>query len=259
MNANVFSNALGNVNEKYITEAMNYVPNKKKSWIKWGAMVACFALVVAIGIPVFNYLFSLQSGGPLPGDVHSDNPILPGDNPEASGDPVTPNTNEITYRSISADWPFYQNVQDLVDKSTLIVLGNVTSISFEVLDTRTARPATNETAEHNRSLYTLYEIDIIEQYKGNPVYTTQVRVLGGMKDIYLEEQAAVLGEDIKNGIPILENTPAINIGETYLFVLYQYEDTAPTLLNLEQSVFDLDSEENQSSLISAESIISHFN
>lgn len=49
MNAAQFSNALGKVNDKYIVEAVTYEHKKKSGRLKWGAVAACFmVLVVAI-------------------------------------------------------------------------------------------------------------------------------------------------------------------------------------------------------------------
>lgn len=168
--------------------------------------------------------------------------------------------NEITYSRIKADWHIYQDAQELVEASVLVVLGKVTGISFQVLDQRTALLPTEKTEEWNRSLYTMYDIDIITMYKGSPIKSTQVRMIGGLKDSYLEEQVAVLGKDIEKGIPLMEDMPEIKIGETYLFALYQYEDTAPTLLNLEQSVFDLHEldKKDRFSFISVKDVISYF-
>ena len=51
MNAAQFSSALGKVNDKYIMEAITYKQKKKSGWLKWGAIAACFAVILAIGIP----------------------------------------------------------------------------------------------------------------------------------------------------------------------------------------------------------------
>lgn len=174
--------------------------------------------------------------------------------------PQTSPADEITYQTISADWPFYEDIQDLVEHSTLIVAGTITDISFQLLDARTALPVTGETEERYRCLYTMYTIDVTERYKGDPIESTQVRIIGGRENDYLEEQTTALGDDIKNGIPLLENMPELKIGETYLFALYQYEDTAPTPVNLTQGILCLNHSglQDQSSPISAETIRSYF-
>lgn len=171
--------------------------------------------------------------------------------------------NNITYSTISAEWASYQDAQSLIQDSNLVLLGTVKDISFQILDIRTARPVTDETDEWNICLYTIYDIDIIEQYKGNWVgESTQIRMLGGLKDVNLVEQVTLLNENdlVSNEIPILTDMPPINIGETYLFVLYQYEDTIPTLLNLNQSVFSLESTtfEAEASCVSVKDIVSYF-
>ena len=47
MTTKKFSNALGNIDESYVDEAANYTVKKKSNaWLKWGAIAACFCLVV---------------------------------------------------------------------------------------------------------------------------------------------------------------------------------------------------------------------
>lgn len=47
MNAKKFSEALGNVRDEYVSEAIAYQSKRKnRSWIKWGAMAACLCLAV---------------------------------------------------------------------------------------------------------------------------------------------------------------------------------------------------------------------
>lgn len=55
MNDKKFSDAMSEVDSKYVEEAINYKRTKKKpSWMKWGAMAACFVLGLAIGIPMLK-------------------------------------------------------------------------------------------------------------------------------------------------------------------------------------------------------------
>lgn len=234
--------ALGQVDEAYIEEAAPAErADKKRGWIKWGAIAACVALAAVIAIPVLRPA------------SHS----LSEKDPEVSDGPAAFDPDEITYTIISADWPYYPDVPSLVDQSSLILLGKVTGVTFEMLDMRTARPPSEETVR--QELYTVYEIEVIEQYKGAPAGTTQMRVPGGLEGVYLEEQAAALGQTIEDGIPVWEGMPEIRIGETYLFVLYQFDEkTAPTLLNPTQSVLSLENETDPSAPVSAKKILSYF-
>ena len=51
MTAKRFSNALGNIGESYIHEAVTYTPKRKKNtWVKWVSIAACLSLIVMGGI-----------------------------------------------------------------------------------------------------------------------------------------------------------------------------------------------------------------
>ena len=57
MNAKKFSDAMSELDNKYIDEALNYKKKVKKPiWIKWGAMVASLLLVFSYGsLPMSCY------------------------------------------------------------------------------------------------------------------------------------------------------------------------------------------------------------
>ena len=76
MNAKKFSNAMSELDTKYVDEALNYKKKAKKPrWIKWGAMVACFAVIVVTAVSILpNYL---NQQGVAPPD---NSPIMPSDN-----------------------------------------------------------------------------------------------------------------------------------------------------------------------------------
>lgn len=149
---------------------------------------------------------------------------------------------EVHYRTMKADWPTYSNVQELVDKANIVFTGRITGISFDVLDLETGLPATEETEIRHRDLYTIYTIETIDQYKGTVEGSSQVRILGGIKEYRTDEQMSLMSEmEVQgSGIPILEGSVSYTIGKTYLFVLNQFEATASTILNLDQSVYSLD-------------------
>ncbi len=51
MTTRKFSNALGNIGENYINEAVSYTPKRKKNtWVKWVSMAACLSLIIAGGL-----------------------------------------------------------------------------------------------------------------------------------------------------------------------------------------------------------------
>ena len=54
-----FSSALGNIGEKYINEAIIYsAKSNKKSWVKWGAIAACFCLMLISFTVVLPHIIS---------------------------------------------------------------------------------------------------------------------------------------------------------------------------------------------------------
>ena len=58
MTVKKFSNALGNIDEKYINEAVTYVQKRKKNiWVKWISVAACLSLVVMCGL-FYNLFYS---------------------------------------------------------------------------------------------------------------------------------------------------------------------------------------------------------
>ncbi len=57
MTTKKFSNALGNIGENYINEAVSYTPKRKKNtWAKWASMAACLSLIIAGGF--FGNIFN---------------------------------------------------------------------------------------------------------------------------------------------------------------------------------------------------------
>ena len=53
MNAKKFSDAMSELDTKYVDEALNYKKKAKKpGWVKWGAMAACFAVIAVLGVGV---------------------------------------------------------------------------------------------------------------------------------------------------------------------------------------------------------------
>lgn len=54
MNIKKFSEAMGEIDSKYVEKALNYQPNQKKQiWVKWGAIAACLAIMVYAGTRKF--------------------------------------------------------------------------------------------------------------------------------------------------------------------------------------------------------------
>ncbi len=74
MNLKQFSEALGTVDNKYISETLYYKKGRKKTaWIKWGSLAACFCAVLALGMSTLN---NSTNKKPAPEMVQVANPII---------------------------------------------------------------------------------------------------------------------------------------------------------------------------------------
>lgn len=133
--------------------------------------------------------------------------------------------------TIHAEYPSYDTASDLVNSADLIFCGVVENISYEELDVQTesGTDATTGLASSHSIPYTIYEIKVDTIYKGTAQEDTiSVKVPGGEMD----------GNQY-----IIENAPAISLGETYLFLTETYENTYPSLLNVTQAAYDLNAPE----------------
>ena len=62
MNAKKFSDAMSELDTKYVDEALNYKKKAKKPiWVKWGAMAACLCLVVVSALLPCSNALCVQS------------------------------------------------------------------------------------------------------------------------------------------------------------------------------------------------------
>lgn len=150
------------------------------------------------------------------------------------------------YTKIFADWLIYGNAQEVIDSADLVFIAKVIDIEFQVLDSRNSLPVSDETPDVDRSLHTIYNIDIMETYKGNTTSVEQVRVMGGRVDYKVDEQIKIMTENkayrYQAGIPIIENFYKTELNENgyYLFALRQSELGCPTVLNMDQSIYSLE-------------------
>lgn len=74
MNTKKFSDAMSEIDSKYVDEALNYKKKAKKPvWIKWGTMAACLCLVFVGGIMLLKHG---NNAIPNPERVEIPNPII---------------------------------------------------------------------------------------------------------------------------------------------------------------------------------------
>lgn len=150
------------------------------------------------------------------------------------------------YTRITADWSIYNDADNLIAASDMVFIGEITDIEFEVLDASNALPASEATPDYARTLYTLFNVNILETYKGDTTNVKQVRMMGGMVNYRVDEQLNIMdeGRAFKRelGIPVWEAfyKTQYQTNKCYLFVVRQYETGCPTIINLEQAIYGLD-------------------
>ncbi len=175
-------------------------------------------------------------------------------------DSVSSAEKEVRYIELFADWPAYKSVEKLIKAAEIVVLGKITGVSFQVLDMKTGFPPTKDSEERYCCLHAIYDVEVDAIYKGNTDGKLQFAIEGGIKEKYLEEQLAALASFDESTIPVVAGMPKMEIGETYLLVLYQYEDTMPTPVNPGQGMYKLDDplQKDAYSYVSPKEIISYF-
>lgn len=220
--------ALGYIDPKLIANAAPDMPQKKNekiTWIKWVSIAACFLFLLSVTLNTLVY---------EPIHTHIAYPI--------NGAEALPDG---PYVVMSTDWLLYRDAQALVDSADLVFIGKITDIDFQVLDSSNALPVSDKTLEHAKHLYTIYSVEISQTYKGDTTNITKIRIMGGLVDYDTEAQLHAIEEGNafgkENGIPVWSNSHKIEcqMGNSYLFALRQFETGYPTILNLDQSIFDL--------------------
>ena len=128
---------------------------------------------------------------------------------------------------IHADYPEYDTAQSLVDAADLVFVGQVESVTNQMLDVKTEAGKDSMTglAVADSIPYTIYEIEVVTVYKGNITGTTiSLKRPGGILD----------GNEY-----ILEDATVVTLGNTYLFTAVSFENSYPSFLNSSQSSYDM--------------------
>jgi len=161
-------------------------------------------------------------------------------------------TGPIEYGSIQADWDVYKNANDITEFANTVYIGKVNGISFRIEDPRTGQPPAKDAKEKYKiefnedlepwmlyCLTTLYNVEVISTLKGENIASVQIRVAGGLEGYREEEQITASREYGINTLYFSRNATEIKIGETYLFVLYKFDNCAPTPVNINQSIYNI--------------------
>lgn len=149
---------------------------------------------------------------------------------------------EIKITHMNADWPYYHTVDSLVLASSNIFEGKITDVFFDVVDIKTGNTASKDT-KASKMLYTIYEIEVNDMYKGISTSKIYIKVLGGRQGYKEADQRAKMKEfgiySEKNGIMVLEGIRSLNVGESYLFLTAEQIGAYHSIVNGTQFVYDI--------------------
>lgn len=115
---------LGDMNENYVKEAREDHKAKKPVWLKWGAMAACFVVIVVTAVSVLpNYL---NQQGTTPPD--NSNGVI-ADNPNDDNIAETQKENEIVFKKsdymVSSSLDMAVTIQPLSEEDTAALFPNL--------------------------------------------------------------------------------------------------------------------------------------
>ncbi len=149
---------------------------------------------------------------------------------------------------VDPDWPLYSTGEELVGASTNVFLGKVTDISFEIIDYETGIADRSFNLNSNsRMLYTIYSVEVVDNYKGETHKPVQISVWGGIAGYNEELQYKLLKDSgLSNeysSIPIIEERKYdLKSGENYIFCTVKMAGEYYLVVNPTQFAFELNSD-----------------
>ena len=154
---------------------------------------------------------------------------------------LTAPSNE-AYSKIHADWAVYDSTEKLIEASTDIFSGELTDISFDMIDIKTGKSCrADDQDRENRMLHTIYTVNVSKVYKGESDSVRKICVIGGLPGVKEQEQLQVLKafdpSDQSPVIPMLDSNRKLKIGETYLFCTSRTDGDFDNIVNISQFVF----------------------
>ncbi|MBP1586807.1 MAG: hypothetical protein ILO53_00190 [Clostridia bacterium] len=139
-----------------------------------------------------------------------------------------------SFVELNMDWPVYATTKELADASDFVFSGRLLDISFEVL----------ELSANDRTLYTVYTVEVDKTYKGSDASIRRIVKIGGLDGYNVEAQAKAMRDAgiAANAIPYVKNVGKLNVGTDYLFCTCARTDEYDNIVTAGQFVFDLSSE-----------------
>ena len=142
------------------------------------------------------------------------------------------------------DWPYYNTADDLLEKASDVFEGKIVNIFFKTIDTVTGKVTDSVNEDTDIWLYTVYEIETTQVYKGDNSGKKYISIIGGMPNFKENEQIQIMEKcgilDDNHSIPVLTNRKTLDIGSSYLFVACDLGGEYLYAANIDQFAFEID-------------------
>lgn len=119
------------------------------------------------------------------------------------------------------DYEPYHTIEDAISDGDIVVVGEVTNISFMThADMSDPPPEIKE----DKVLCTVYDLNISNVYKGKAGDSVKLKIGGGVEnEAYTDEQLSLLGDQPFPTIMISAFESTFEIGQKYLLILYEFQ------------------------------------
>lgn len=158
-----------------------------------------------------------------------------------NNDPIPTDTapENLKFSTMYTDWPAYLTVEELMQRANNVFEGKLTQISFKTVSFKD--PYSGETYTE---LYTIYEFEVSNSYKGKNVGKVLLGIPGGIEGYKVSEQYNALVHagiyDEKIGITIMGGYTPPTIGESYLIAAIDHGNGFLSIPNPEQFIYSAD-------------------
>jgi hypothetical protein len=147
------------------------------------------------------------------------------------------NTTKMQKVIISADYPVYENLENLNDKADTIIKGKIIDFTYSQLNIYQKPQSDDEYlnpgGEIDNSLmpYTIFTVEIKQTYKGN---------INKVDIIKIKQPGGIIG----NTEYVNEDNAKLKKGNNYVFFLETYPNSPASLLNPIQASYEYDDYDN---------------
>ena len=124
---NILLESIGYVDAKYLEKAENYVPKKKNTWVKWGAIAACLCLVLGGLLPLWDKLKGGESASTgfafCAYALDANNKVISSEMVVGESVPISFFESEKGIKGFFFSYPFVKNEQSSVPSRMVLYAG----------------------------------------------------------------------------------------------------------------------------------------